>query len=127
MPGASSHSHVTAVSLPCHSRVPAVITLRCMVQFIGRETKYRYGPRVLGAPGGLGSWDPPDIIFSFFSLSQWDTKRLHHNLPGRGNPGILCVSAGKAGRGLAGVTSVERFQSLTGSILNPSSSSRSLT
>lgn len=51
------------VSLLCHSRVPAVITLRCMVQFIGRETKYRYGLWALGAPpGGLGSWDAPDLI-----------------------------------------------------------------
>lgn len=25
-----------------HLALPAVITLRCMVQFIGRETKYRY-------------------------------------------------------------------------------------
>lgn len=39
--------------------VPTVITLRCMVQFIGRETKYRYGPGALGALGGQESWDPP--------------------------------------------------------------------
>lgn len=36
-------------------RVPTVITLRCMVQFIGRETKYRYG---LGALGALGTRNP---------------------------------------------------------------------
>lgn len=33
-----------------------------MVQFIGRETKYRYGLGALGALGGLGSRDPPDVI-----------------------------------------------------------------
>lgn len=70
---------------------------------------------------------PLTFPFPFHSLSQWDTKRLCHNLPGRGNPGILRVSAGKAGRGTAGVMSVERSLSLLGSILNPSSSSGSLT
>lgn len=42
------HSCHSGVSLcpprPPHClSLPAVITLRCMVQFIGRETKYRYG------------------------------------------------------------------------------------
>lgn len=34
--------------------LPAVITLRCMVQFIGRETKYRYGVGSWGCCGGGG-------------------------------------------------------------------------
>ncbi|NXU21195.1 MTCH2 protein, partial [Pardalotus punctatus] len=50
-----ARSAATLITHPFH-----VITLRCMVQFIGRETKYRYG---LGALGG--AWDPrilPDVI-----------------------------------------------------------------
>lgn len=38
---------------PRRLALPAVITLRCMVQFIGRETKYRYGAR--GQPWGAMS------------------------------------------------------------------------
>ncbi|NXD03276.1 MTCH2 protein, partial [Certhia familiaris] len=39
-----ARSAATLITHPFH-----VITLRCMVQFIGRETKYRYGLGALGA------------------------------------------------------------------------------
>lgn len=95
--------------------LPAVITLRCMVQFIGRETKYRYG----GAGGGPGlPWgrgaaclpavSPLTMAFSSSSPAQRDAKRFRHDLPRRGCPGLLCVSADKPGSlrwvGAAGVS-----------------------
>ncbi|NWQ68298.1 MTCH2 protein, partial [Neopipo cinnamomea] len=56
-----ARSAATLITHPFH-----VITLRCMVQFIGRETKYRYGLGVSGGTGDPGI--PPQLILLFPSF-----------------------------------------------------------
>lgn len=68
---------MVAASVPSHcatliSALPTVITLRCMVQFIGRETKYRYG----GQPQGANVPVTLLGVTSALSFSSWHSGTL---------------------------------------------------